>query len=62
MFACCLFTYYGAIYQYDSIPENTMMSHFPMTWTALQLGLASAAAWLLCETDALSGAAVLFLH
>lgn len=49
-------------YEYDSIPENTMMSHFPMTWTALQLALASAAAWLLCETDALSGAAVMLLH
>jgi hypothetical protein len=39
-----------------------MMSHFPMTWTTLQVALAGAAAWLLCETDALGDAAVLFLH
>lgn len=33
-----------------------------MTWTAFQLALAAVAAWLLCETDALEGAAVLFVH
>jgi hypothetical protein len=44
------------------IPEKMMMRLFPLTWTALHLALASAAAWLLCETDALVGAAVLSLH
>jgi hypothetical protein len=34
----------------------------PMTWTAVRLAIASMAAWLLCETDALEGAAVLFAH
>ena len=39
-----------------------MMRFFPVTWTALELALASAAVWLLYETDALGGAAVLFVH
>jgi hypothetical protein len=35
----------------------------PVAWTAFQLALAGAAAWLLCETDALGGAAaVLMVH
>jgi hypothetical protein len=33
----------------------------PTTWTTLELALAAAATWLLYETEALSGAAVLFL-
>jgi hypothetical protein len=32
-----------------------------MTWTSLELALAAAATWLVYETEALSGAAVLFL-
>jgi hypothetical protein len=39
-----------------------MSRFYPMTWTAVHVALASAATWLLCETDALSGAAVLFVH
>ena len=39
-----------------------MMRVFPMTWTALQLGLASAATFLLCSTDVLNSAAVVFAH
>jgi hypothetical protein len=36
---------------------------FPMAWTAIPLAVASAATWLLCESDALGGAAVmLFAH
>ena len=31
----------------------------PMMWTALHLGLASAATFLLCTTDLLAGAAFL---
>jgi hypothetical protein len=36
---------------------------FPMAWSGL-LALASAATWLLCESEALGGAysTVLFLH
>jgi hypothetical protein len=45
-----------------SIPEKIMTRLIPTTLTALQLALAAAAAWLLCETDALGGAAVLFVH
>jgi hypothetical protein len=43
-------------------PEVIMARLFPMTWTALHVALAAAATWLLCETDALMGAAVLFGH
>lgn len=32
----------------------------PMTWTALHLALASAATYLLCSTDLLTGTAVFF--
>ena len=32
----------------------------PAAWTALEMALAAAAAWLLVETDALKGAAVFF--
>ena len=35
---------------------------FPVAWTTIELAFASAAAWLLYETDALGGAAVLFVH
>jgi hypothetical protein len=39
-----------------------MMRTIPTTLTALQLALASAAAWLVYATDALQGAAVLMFH
>lgn len=50
-----------------SIPTNeprrtTMMRFFPMTLAALQLGLASAATYLLCATDTLAGMAVGLIH
>jgi hypothetical protein len=38
------------------------MNRLPMTWTALQVALAAAATWLLCETDALGGGAAPFFH
>lgn len=40
------------------------MMRFPLTWAALHVGLASAAAYLLCTTDLLSGsaAAILLFH
>lgn len=38
------------------------MNRLPMTWTALQVALATAATWFLCETNALSGAAAPFFH
>ena len=37
-----------------------MMRLFPLTWAALHVGLASAATYLLCNTDLLNGAAILF--
>jgi hypothetical protein len=42
--------------------RRTTMNRLPLTWTALQVALATAAAWLLCETDALRGAAAPFFH
>ena len=42
--------------------RNIMMRSIPTTLTALQLALASAAAWLVCETNTLQGAAVLMFH
>lgn len=39
-----------------------MMRSTSVRWTALQLALAGAAAWVVCETDALAGAAVLLFH
>lgn len=48
-------------YKYEQTRRNTM-NRLPMTWTALQLALATAATWLLCQTDALSGAAAPFFH
>jgi hypothetical protein len=39
-----------------------MIRIFPATWTALHVGLASLATWLVCETDALNGMAPLFFH
>jgi hypothetical protein len=41
--------------------ENIMTRFIPMTWTSLELLLAAAAAWLVYESEALSGASVLFL-
>jgi hypothetical protein len=39
-----------------------MIRIFPATWTALHVGLISAATWLLVETDALTGMAPMLLH
>jgi hypothetical protein len=33
----------------------------PTTWTSIELALAAAATWLVYESEALSGAALLFL-
>lgn len=39
------------------------MRLFPLTWTALHLGLASAATYLLVSTDVLADVAIIFqLH
>lgn len=38
------------------------MNRLPMTLTALQVALAAAATWFLCESNALSGAAAPFFH
>ena len=47
----------------DTPPRRTiMMRSIPTTLTALQLALASAAAWLLYETNALQGAALMMFH
>ncbi len=39
-----------------------MIRVFPATWTALHVGLISAATWFLVETDALNGMAPMFFH
>jgi len=39
-----------------------MMRSIPTTLTALQLALASLAAWLVFETNTLQGAAVVMFH
>ncbi len=39
-----------------------MMRIFPLTWTALNIGLASAATYLLCSTDALDSAALFLIR
>ncbi len=39
-----------------------MMRMFPITWAALHLGLACAATYLLCVSDALTGMAVNYIH
>ena len=48
----------------DDIPprRTIMMRSIPTTLTALQLALAGAAAWLLYETNALQGAALMMFH
>jgi hypothetical protein len=38
-----------------------MLPMLPMAWTMFELVLASAAAWLLCETNALGDAAMLLV-
>lgn len=37
-----------------------MMRICPMTWTALQIALASAATYVLCSTELLNGASLFF--
>ncbi|MDB5937178.1 MAG: hypothetical protein JWQ01_4522 [Massilia sp.] len=38
-----------------------MMSKIPVTWTTIQMALASASAYVVCTTDLLRGAAI-FIH
>jgi hypothetical protein len=52
---------YDGTIQYKAHQENIMHRFFPMTWTSLELLLAAAAAWVVYESEALSGASVLFL-
>jgi hypothetical protein len=42
--------------------EDTMMRLFPMTWAALNVGLASVATYLLCSTDLLDSAVVFLIR
>lgn len=45
------------------IPLEAIMTRFlphAAVWTAAHVALAGAATWLLCETDALGGMALLF--
>lgn len=35
---------------------------FPLTWAALNVGLATAATYLLCSTDLLSAGAIVMFH
>jgi hypothetical protein len=46
----------------SSPPELIMIRYTPTAWTTLYVSLTSIATWLLCETDALAGAAPLFMH
>lgn len=39
-----------------------MMHLHPMIWTAVHLALTGAATWLLLETEALQGSAILLFH
>jgi hypothetical protein len=54
-------TTYHALTQSKCPPENIMDRFVPMTWTSIELALAAAATWLVYESEALSGAALLFL-
>ena len=47
---------------HTEIGETIMMRSIPTTLTALQVALASAAAWLVYETNTLQSAAVLMFH
>jgi hypothetical protein len=37
-----------------------MMRNLPITWAALNIALASALTWVVCQSEALGGTAVLF--
>jgi hypothetical protein len=39
-----------------------MMRIFPVTWTALHIGLASAATYLLCSTELLESSALFLIR
>lgn len=43
-------------------PEDIIMRIFPFTMAALQIGLASAATYLLVATDVLHGASFFLIH
>jgi hypothetical protein len=45
----------------DVLRSSTMRNKIPITWTGLQIALAGAAAYVVCTTDLLRGAA-LVLH
>jgi hypothetical protein len=39
-----------------------MMRNLPITWAALNIALASAAAWVVCQSEVLGSGALLFVH
>ena len=43
-------------------PKDTIMRIFPLTWTALHLGLASAATYLLVASEVLGDASIFLIH
>ena len=47
---------------YNRKTEDIMMRLFPMTWAALNVGLASVATYLLCSTDLLDSATVFLIR
>ncbi|WP_179119191.1 hypothetical protein [Massilia sp. KIM] len=51
-----------SIKRINAIGRIIMARHHPITWTAVHLALASAATWLLLETEALPGALLVFFH
>jgi hypothetical protein len=53
---------YRIEHQQTTFQEAAMFRLFPMTWTALHVGLAGAATYLLCSTDLLNGPSIFLLH
>jgi hypothetical protein len=39
-----------------------MMRNLPITWAALNIALASVAAWVVCQSEALGNGGLLFFH
>jgi hypothetical protein len=39
-----------------------MMRNLPITWAALNVALASAAVWVVCQSEALGSGGPLFFH
>jgi hypothetical protein len=48
--------------QHPHHPEVIMMRLFPLTWAALNIGVAGAATYLLVWTDVLADAAIFLIH